>query len=467
MATPVFAAVESAVRRANLTPDELVLIGLSGGVDSLALTHALSTLHQRGAGTRLLAVHVNHQIRPESTVDAARVAKLAETLHVPVEVIPVDVAGWTRVLRQGIEAAARAARYAAFGSVAQRLGTRWIALGHTRDDQAETVLLRLARGTSLEGLAGMRWLSERAVPLAPRDDGTVGLSVIRPLLGISRQEVEQYARANNLEPVEDISNLSLAYRRNVVRHHVLPALEAAVPGAVASIARTAAILQDDADYLDSQAVEAEHGIIQEKAGLVMIQREPARRLHPAIQRRIMAAAIIRAAGTQAPLSFDRIEALRGAVQGGAVSSRIELGNRFTAYVDYETVAIGREMAVEDRLRRVSGLPLMEPGTVVPLDEPVDLALGNNWRVRAEPGGAGTHWVLRTRQPGDRMQVGDRHSIRLQDWFVNQKIPVYVRDWLPLLSDGNVVRWVGGISPLDFEGAASGVRVRLWHDDDRG
>jgi tRNA(Ile)-lysidine synthetase-like protein len=467
MATPVFAAVESAVRRANLTPDDLVLIGLSGGVDSLALTHALSTLQQRAAGPRLLAVHVNHQIRPESDEDAARVAKLAETLHVPVEVIPVDIGEWARVLRQGIEAAARAVRYAAFASVAQRLGTRWIALGHTRDDQAETVLLRLARGTSLEGLAGMRWLSERAVPLSPRDGDTVRLSVIRPLLGISRQEIEQYASENSLEPVEDASNRSLAYRRNVVRHHVVPALETAVPGAVASIARTAAILRDDADYLDSQAVEAEREVIQKKAELVMIAREPARRLHPALQRRIMVAAIIRAAGTGAPLSFDRIEALREAVQDGAVSTRIELGNRFTAYVDYETVAIGQETAVEDSLRRALGLPLMEPGTVVPLDEPVDLALGNNWQVRAEPGEAGTRWLLRTRQPGDRITVGDGHTIRLQDWFVNRKIPAYVRDWLPLLAEGGVVRWVGGISPLDFEDAASEGRVRLSHDDDRG
>ncbi len=467
MATPVFAAVESAVRRANLTPDDLVLIGLSGGVDSLVLTHELSTLQHLAAGPRLLAVHVNHQLRPESAEDAARVAKLAERLHVPVEVIPVDVAEWARVLRQGIEAAARAARYAAFGSVAQRLGTRWIALGHTRDDQAETVLLRLARGTSLEGMAGMRWLSERSVPLMPHNGGTIRLSVMRPLLGVSRQEVEQYASAHRLEPVEDVSNLSLAYRRNVVRHHVLPALETAVPGAIASIARTAAILRDDADYLDSVAVEAEREVIQEKSGLVMIAREPARRLHPALQRRIVAAAIIRAAGTYAPLSFDRIEALREAVQDGAVSSKIELGNRFTAYVDYETVAIGQETAVEDNLRHASGLPLMEPGTEVPLDEPVDLALGNNWRVRAEPGDAGTRWLLRTRQTGDRMVVGDGHTIRLQDWFVNRKIPVYVRDWLPLLAEDGIIRWVGGISPLGFEDAASGVHVRLRHDDDRG
>lgn len=464
MATPVIEAVESAVRRAYLTPDDLVLIGLSGGVDSLVLTHALSTLQQRAGGPRLLAVHVNHQLRTESADDAARVAALAQTLQVPVEVIAVDIAEWARMLRQGIEAAARAARYAAFGSVAKKLEARWIALGHTRDDQAETVLLRLARGTSLEGLAGMRWLSERAVPLAPRDAGTVRLSVIRPLLDISRQEVEQYAGSHGLEPVEDGSNLSLAYRRNVVRHRVLPALEAAVPSATAAIARMAAILQDDAGYLDSLAVEAEREVIKEKAGLVMIAREPARRLHPALQRRIMAAAIIHAAGTQSPLSFDRIEALREAVQDGAVSTRIELGNRFTAYVDYETVAIGQERAVEDSLRRASGLPLMSPGTAVLLEMPVDLALENNWIVRAEPGGVGTCWRLRTRQPGDRMPARDGHTIRLQDWFVNRKVPAYVRDWLPLLAEGGVVRWVGGISPLDFEDAASGVRVQLRHDD---
>lgn len=467
MPTPVIEAVQSAIRRANLTPDDLVLIGLSGGVDSLVLTHALSTLQQSAAGPRLQAVHVNHQLRPESAQDAVRVAKLAQALNLPVEVIAVDIDEWTSVLRQGTEAAARAARYAAFGFVAEKLGTGWLALGHSRDDQAETVMLRLARGSSLDGLAGMRWLTERAVPLTPREPGEVQMSIIRPLLDISRQAIEHHARMYDLEPVEDASNLSLAYRRNVIRHRLLPALETAQPGATAALARTAAILRDDADYLNSLAAKAEREVIRECADLVMIERAPARRLHPAIQRRVVAAAIIRASGSQAHLTFDRIEALRAAVKDDAVSVRIELGNRLVAHVDYEIVAIGQDVEIEDALRSVSEMPLMNPGTAVSLTTPVDLTLGNNWRLQAEQRGTCSGWLLRTRQPGDRYLAPTGQSSQLQDWFVNRKVPAYLRDWLPLLVEGGVIRWVAGISPSEFEDAASGVSARLSREDDRG
>ena len=458
MATPVLEAVESAVRRAHLTSDDLVLIGLSGGTDSLVLTHALSTLQQREHGPRTRAIHVDHQLRPESASDAARVMELARTLEVPVDVLAVDIAEWARAQRQGIEAAARAARYAAIASLARKLDTPWVALGHTRDDQAETVLLRLARGSSLEGLAGMRWLSERAVLLQPGEPRNVRLSILRPLLNVSRREIERYAGMHGLEPVEDTSNRSPAFRRNVVRLRILPGLETTVPGASAAIARTAAILQDDAGFLDALAMEAEPEVIQMIVGMPMLAREPARRLHPALQRRIVAAAITRAAGDQLHLTFDRIEALRNAVRNGAVSSRIELGAGFVAIVDYERVAIGRESDIEDALRRATGLPLMMPGTVVPLDAPVEFDLGNDWRLWAEAPSSPLRWLLRTKQPGDRMMAPGGETVRLQDWFVNRKVPAYVRDWLPLLTVDGVVRWVAGISPADFEDEPSGVRT---------
>lgn len=464
MATPVIAAVESAVRRAHLTSDDLVLIGLSGGVDSLVLTHALAKIQQRSAGPRIRAVHVNHQLRPESASDAARVMEFAQSFAVPVDVIAADIAEWARAKRQGIEAAARDARYAAIAALARKLGSHWIALGHTRNDQAETVLLRLARGSSLDGLTGMRWLSERAVPLQPGDRESVRLSILRPLLEVSRLEIERYAEAHRLQPVEDASNHSPAFRRNIVRHRVLPALEDAMPHATTAIARTAALLREDAGYLDALAREAEREVIKEIAGMVMVAREPARRLHPALLRRVIAATIVRVAGDQALLTFDRIEALRNAVQDGVVSSTIELGSGFIAYIDYEIVAVGRETDVENALRRSSELPLIEPGMAVPLDLPVELELGNRWRLWAAQPRTAPRWVIRTRQPGDRIMVPDGRPVRLQDWLVNRKVPSYVRDWLPLLAGEGIIRWVAGISPGDFEDAAAGVSLRLRRDD---
>jgi tRNA(Ile)-lysidine synthetase-like protein len=460
MATPVIHAVKQAIRQANLTPGDVVVIGLSGGADSQTLTHALTALHQQRTGPEIRAVHVNHQLRPESEHEAERVAKIAHMIGVPVDIVSVNVGEWDRTLRQGVEAAARAARYAALGQLARDLGTPWVAVGHTRDDQAETVLLRLAGGTSLDGISGMRQVSERDVRLYPDRSHRMRLQVIRPLLGVGRRDVERYARHHHLEPIQDPSNVSAAYRRNVVRHQVLPVLDETVPGAAASIARSACILQDDADFIRSLAQKAESGTVAELDGIVMIAREPVQRLHPAIQRRLIASAMIRAAGDRLRLTLDRIEALRSMILDGSVSSRIELGEMIVAYVDYHTVALGAAADVEDALRRASVLPLLEPETSIPLTSPTELRLRNDWLLRAEQRGGGSRWLLRTRRPGDRVAFSSGPPTRLQDWFVNQKIPAYARDRLPLLVDDGVIRWIAGLSPSQFRDEGAGVHVEL-------
>ncbi|MGZ4591736.1 MAG: tRNA lysidine(34) synthetase TilS [Actinomycetes bacterium] len=234
---PEVAAVRRAVRAAlsGLEPGDLVLAACSGGADSLALAAATAFEAPR-AGLRAGAVTVDHQLQPGSAALAVEVADRLQSLALdPVEVLTVDVAGGG-----GPEAAARDARYAALAAAADRLQAATVLLGHTRDDQAETVLLGLARGSGARSLAGM---ASRA-----------GI-YRRPLLDLGRDEVRRAAAG--LAPWDDPHNADPAFARSRVRHEALPALESALgPGVAAALARSAALLRADADALDAWAATA-------------------------------------------------------------------------------------------------------------------------------------------------------------------------------------------------------------------
>lgn len=240
---PSVAAVRVAVRQALTgVRRELVLVACSGGADSLALAAATAFVAPR-LGLRAGLVTVDHGLQEGSAERARAVAKWAlDTGLDPVEVVTVDVAGRPG----GPEAAARAARYEALGDTARRVGARIVLLGHTRDDQAETVLLALARGAGPRGLSGMPVRRELS-----------GVTLLRPLLDVSRAQTRQACAALGLTPWEDPHNVDPAYARARVRWSALPALvDALGPGVVENLARTARLLAADSQALDSLAGQA-------------------------------------------------------------------------------------------------------------------------------------------------------------------------------------------------------------------
>ncbi|MEV8509515.1 tRNA lysidine(34) synthetase TilS [Actinoplanes sp. NPDC051475] len=233
---PPVATVRAAVRR-ELTAGP-VLVACSGGADSLALAAATAFVApRRGASAGL--VTVDHQLQEGSAARAAAVAEWGRSAGFdPVEVATVDVGGRAG----GPEAAAREARYEAISSFAERIGCATVLLGHTRDDQAETVLLALARGAGPRGLAGM-----------PRRRGIF----VRPLLEVSRADTRKACAALGLVAWEDPHNSDPAYARSRVRGEALPAVVAALgDGVVANLARTASLVAADVAYLDAVASEA-------------------------------------------------------------------------------------------------------------------------------------------------------------------------------------------------------------------
>jgi tRNA(Ile)-lysidine synthase len=231
---PSVAAVRRAVREAlaDVEPGETVVVACSGGPDSMALA-AAARFESRAAGWSPAAVVVDHGLQQESAKVSAEVADRLGSLGLPARVVAVEVDAETT---GGPEATARAARYAALDRAADDLSARCVLLGHTRDDQAETVLLGLARGSGARSLSGMPPVSGR---------------YRRPLLGLTRDDTEQACAAERIEVWHDPHNADHGFARVRVRRDVLPELEARLgPGVAAALARTARLLRDDADALD-------------------------------------------------------------------------------------------------------------------------------------------------------------------------------------------------------------------------
>lgn len=236
-----------------------IVCGFSGGGDSLALLAGLASL-RRLRLVAVRAVHVDHGMRPESASEARQAVEVARSLGVECDVCTIRGAAVERHRGVGIEEALRRERYRAFADAAERSGAYVVALGHHQRDQAETVLLHLFRGAGIRGASGMRVLAELEVPWWEDDRGgrRQAMRVWRPFLEESAESVRSFAESLALPIVEDESNADVTFRRNAIRHQVLPVLESIFPGAVANLARFADLAGEDSDELDRQGTMALH-----------------------------------------------------------------------------------------------------------------------------------------------------------------------------------------------------------------
>ncbi len=302
---PAVAAVRHAVRAGltGLAPGQLVLVACSGGADSLALAAAAAFEAPRG-GLRAGGVIIDHGLQPGSAELTGKVAATLTGLGLdPVRTEAVRVAQPGEVgAYRGPEAAARAARYAALDSVAAASGAAVIMLGHTLDDQAETVLLGLARGSGARSLAGM-------------PDRSCGY--LRPLLQVRRSQTRAACTALGLQPWDDPHNRDPAFTRVRVRQNLMPALESALgPGVAEALARTARLLRADADALDAQAAREAARILAADSGVAPGWPTAAlAELPAAIRHRILRTAALDAGCPAGALSERHIASLDELVAG--------------------------------------------------------------------------------------------------------------------------------------------------------
>lgn len=449
----------------ELTPEELaapILVGVSGGPDSLALLHLLWRWSREGGG-RLRAVQVDHALRPGSGAEAARVAAFCAARGIPVSlrrVEPGAIAGG----RAGLEEAARAERYRLFAAEARAHGARALALGHQADDQAETLLLHLLRGAGLAGLAGMPTI-RRSGDLLDHLAAGARPAIWRPLLTVRRAAILAYCRAHGLDPSHDPSNDDITLRRNAIRHRVLPLLEEHFPDATAILAREARLLADDEAWQGQETARAWARCATTAEGLVLLDRAAFRAEHRAVQRRLLRRAWLGVRGLTSALGLgqEATEAARLGVVGGRSGGRWALPGGVAVLVERERAAVGPAGTIEAALRLLLRLPLIAPGWSAPAGVPGDIPLPDGWGVRVARGGAiGSSRValalpgdwpgeagpplLRSWQPGDRLVLpGGRGTQKLQDWFVDHHIPRHARGHLPLLAVGSRILWIAGLA----------------------
>ncbi len=424
-----------------------IVVGVSGGPDSLCLLHVLTGLRRR-LGVDLHVAHLNHRLRgAESDADAEYVRSLARELGLPATIEARDVSAYRRRHRLSLEEAAREVRYAFFADVARSSGTSTVAVGHTADDQIETVLMHLIRGTGLAGLRGMQPRSARRMA-----DGA-GITVIRPLLKTRRAEIEAYCEARGLSPRTDSSNQVPDQLRNQVRSRLLPALREYNPDIEEALLRAARAADADLAYIEEQVSRLWGSTATERPDGVAIDRAGFAALHPSLRRHLVRSALQRLLGDLRDIEAVHVESVVNAMSGPA-GKRLSLARGVTFHTGYDhglLTATGTETC-----------PLPPLGGEHRLNIPGETDVGG-WLVRssildrrpARPDEgdfkacldfdvAGDLLTVRGRRRGERFQpLGVEFEKKLQDFMVDARIPRHWRDRVPLVCSPQHIVWVAG------------------------
>ena len=432
-------------RHALVEPGDRVALAVSGGSDSVALVWLLRELAPDLGVTLAGLIHVHHGLRgADADSDEAFVCALADRLDLRCDVSHVDVRQAARTRHRSIEATARELRYECFHAALGRLDATAVATGHTQDDQAETILLRLLRGTGGRGLAGVR------VSRGP---------YIRPLLDCRRAELQRYLAARGEPYREDRSNLDRAIPRNGIRHELIPVIEHLAPSAVRAIARFAELAADDEAYLEAAAIEATRSHVLSLGAGVQVQQAHLAGLAPAVARRVIRRAVELVA-PGAAFSARHLEAIRHLAAARA--------DNWTGHLNVPGVSIERRgdailigpARQPDGAVRAFEFPLPVPGEVpVPAAGVTieateaggetgasDLRGGPDVAV-VQAASVALPLAVRSRRPGDRFRpLGAPGRRKVQDVFVDRKVPRSERDRVPIVVDalGRIV-WLAGLT----------------------
>ena len=408
-----------------------VVLGVSGGADSICMLKLLSDLQKR-LGISLYVLHINHMIRgEEADMDAAFVKKICTKFKVPHRVINVDVPAFAE--REGLseEEAGRYVRYSEFSKYAYEVGATKIAVAHNSNDNAETVLMNLARGTGIKGLGGIP-------PKREMEDanGNV-LEVIRPILCLSRKEIEDYLNENEIEYRNDSTNDSTDYTRNKIRLEIMPLLENINDNAMQNITNASNELADTSDYIEKDVDEAYEEFVTEEGGKLFLSDESFA-IDPIVLTGVIRKMIEHLAGKLKDITRIHVGDVVS-LSEKQVGKKIDLPYSIVAEREYEGISLScesNEAELETHSKEV----------IISFEED-DFDRNHIEELKY------TKWldydkiddvVVRTRQKGDYIVIdGDGATKKLKKYFIDEKIPRRERDEVLLVADGNHILWVVG------------------------
>ena len=433
--TEVQAYIEA---HAMFPPGAKVIVTVSGGPDSMALLSVLAQL-QSVYNLTLYVAHVNHQLRKEEAErDAQFVAQQARRLNLPLHQTRIDVRSLQRKTGLSSQHAARQLRYGFFRTLQQSLRATHIALGHTADDQAETLIMRLLRGSGPTGIAGI-----------PAIRGPF----IRPLLTSRRQTILTYLQVTQVPWIQDSSNSHRTYLRNRIRLDLLPVLQQYNPCLVERLYELSELLRADNTVLEQQTDRwATSTLLRLTDRKMLVQCAPFSLIPLAIQRRLLRKAVGAIIPLEQTMSFQHIEALRQLVLTGFTGQRLMLPRKVLAERHAATVLLWDTQGLPPTTLTLT-LPvpgsLELPGLHLRLTADLinyqpDFSCVESHQAFVDLDRIGNGVAVRFRQPGDRFHpLGGPRSKKLQDFFVDNKVPRAERSYVPLVVSRQEIVWVVG------------------------
>lgn len=439
--------------KCGLTKDRTVLVGVSGGPDSLCL---MDFLYRQGY--RLVVAHFNHRLRADAEDEARQVQALSDRLGLPAVMGEGDVSKYAAAHSYSVEEGARILRYQFLFDTAQQVDAQAVSVGHTADDQVETVLMHLLRGAGLSGLRGM---SYRMLPTT----WSKTIPLVRPLLGTWRKEVLAYVEAQGLQPTFDPTNQDRTYYRNRLRNDLIPTLETYNPQVRERLWKMAQILRDDYAIVEEvvqAAWETCKVAVYEDA--ILLNLLALKSLPEGIQRHLLRRAIALLRPSLRNIDFESIERGLSMLASPGSFRQTDLVAGLLMVQEGERVWISSGEAALPAVE----WPQLPPGTSLSLSIPGQLRLPAGWELDAQPvdvriaqeqarvnndpfqawiatDGLLTPLEVRSRLPGDRVKpLGlQGRSQKISDFMINNRLPQRARSGWPLVVSAGEVVWVPG------------------------
>ena len=450
----VEAKLQAALERNGYTDGRsLLVVAVSGGPDSVALLHALLKFREKGY-LQLHVAHLDHDFRGEVAVEDARfVAELANNLGLPSTVEKIDPMGYKRKMKiASFEELARELRYNFLARVARDTGGTAVALGHTADDLAETVMMRIMRGSGIRGLRGMSefstWVSR---------DGSESVALFRPMLEVTKEDMVAYCRSHGIAFRDDPGNVLNRFTRNRIRHKLLPELRRYNPKIREALTRLSRSAELGTDYLEKAVSEVWPSVAKRSGYSITLGKSALASMHPFLRRSMFMRAYQELAGDARRLETVHIDAMENLVNGGS-GKALDLPRGLQLVSGYdELILAGKDVDICP-FPRLKGEYALEPPQS--LEEKTTQIPG--WHITArlssdlpresedpflallDPEAMGIRSLIRVRQPGDRFQpLGMQVEKKLQDFFVDDKVPRNWRDRIPLVVAEKGIAWVVG------------------------
>ena len=429
-------------RHQMICSGETVVIGVSGGVDSLALLVTLYELRHH-LDCHLHIAHLDHQLRRDSASDAEFVKQHAYRLNLPFTISTIDIPSLVKQGKPSIEAVARKARYEFFESVCRHTDAAKVALGHQRGDQAETVLMNLLRGAALTGLRG----------ILPVRDG----KFIRPLLELSRSEIEKFVAEQGLQPRDDSTNQDRNYLRNRIRLDLLPYIKCDYNRNIQNtLVQNAELLREESKFLEDAAYQAFNACLAEPPthDAVILDRLKFLRQHPALRRRILRLAVCQIQGDMKELAFNHSESMLQLSESESPNRQLNLPNNLEFLRAYNQLIIQRTAKEIGAFEYPVAIPgdnhfpalnaTMAASIIEMSSDKTSQKPNGKFQAVFDADAIQMPLKIRSRIAGDRFQpFGMEGTKKVKDFLIDEKVPHRLRQSIPILVTGEKVMWVVG------------------------